>query len=79
MRVDIYKRPEIKGQFSYMAVPEGKTIPQEVIGTDWEIVKPAVECEGAEDLERYSIGTPLEQIKAKGYAITSSEKFLNGH
>lgn len=79
MRVDIYKRPETQGQFSYMAVPEGKTIPQEVINTDWEIVKPGVECDGAADLQDFPIGKPLEQIEAKGYAITSSERFLNGH
>src|SRR5690606_13038469 len=36
MRLDIYRRPEPEGRFSYLAVPEGKPIPQEAINTDWE-------------------------------------------
>ncbi|MEG0885806.1 MAG: DUF6139 family protein, partial [Janthinobacterium sp.] len=30
MRVDIYRRAEHDGIFSYLAVPEGKLIPEEV-------------------------------------------------
>jgi hypothetical protein len=76
MRVDIYKRPEIKGQFSYMAVPEGKTIPEEVTADEWEIVKQGLEFDNAVDLHKFSIDKPFEQITAKGYAITSSQGFL---
>jgi hypothetical protein len=76
MRVDIYKRPEIKGQFSYMAVPEGKTIPQEVTGNDWSIVEQGREFDKPADLHEFSIAKPFEQIEAKGYAITSSKDFI---
>lgn len=36
MRVDIYRRAEHDGIFSYLAVPEGKLIPEEVTNTDWQ-------------------------------------------
>jgi hypothetical protein len=35
MRVDIYCRDEAQGKHSYLAVPEGKPIPQEATNTDW--------------------------------------------
>lgn len=76
MRVDIYKRPEIKGQFSYLAVPEGKHIPEEATGNDWAMVEQGLECEETKDLRAFSIDQPLEQIEAKGYAITSSKDFI---
>lgn len=76
MRVDIYRRAEHKGMFSYLAVPEGKRIPEEATNTDWEVEAERVEVdEGDDALPRYHIATPLAQISAKGYAITS----LNGN
>jgi len=75
MRVDIYRRAEDKGLFSYLAVPEGKRIPEEAINTDWEPEAQRVEVdESADTLALYPIASPLAQISAKGYAITS----LNG-
>jgi hypothetical protein len=72
MRVDIYRRAEHKGMFSYLAVPEGKRIPEEAINTDWEPEAQKIEVdEGNDALPRYHIATPLAQISAKGYAITS--------
>ena len=72
MRVDIYRRTEHKGMFSYLAVPEGKRIPEEATNTDWEVEAERVEVDEASDtLPRYHIATPLAQISAKGYAITS--------
>ncbi len=72
MRVDIYRRAEQKGMFSYLAVPEGKLIPEEVVNTDWEAEAQRVEVDEAVDtLPRYHIAAPLAQISAKGYAITS--------
>jgi hypothetical protein len=76
MKVDIYKRPEIKGQFSYMAVPEGKTIPEEVTDNDWAIVEQGMDFDDAMDLRNFSIDKPFEQMEAKGYAITSSKNFI---
>ena len=37
MRVDIFKRKESDGFFSYLLVPEGKNLPGEVTNTDWAI------------------------------------------
>jgi hypothetical protein len=72
MRLDIYKRPESGGKFTYLAVPEGKEIPQEAISVDWEITEQAVNVDdNADDLPKYAIQTPLKQIRDKGYAITS--------
>ncbi|NRR29079.1 hypothetical protein HSX11_02670 [Oxalobacteraceae bacterium] len=72
MRVDIYRRTEPKGLFSYLAVPEGKRIPEEAINTDWQPEAQRVEVDEAADaLPLYPIESPLAQIVAKGYAITA--------
>jgi hypothetical protein len=72
MRVDIYRRAEHDGIFSYLAVPEGKPIPQEAVSTDWLQETAAFEVDEASNaLPDYYIEHPLQQIAAKGYAITS--------
>ncbi|OFA02564.1 DUF6139 family protein [Duganella sp. HH101] len=72
MRVDIYYRDEAMGKHSYLAVPEGKPIPEEATNTDWHPEASQVEVDDErDDLARYHIVHPLEQIGAKGYAITS--------
>ncbi|MBB5608019.1 MULTISPECIES: DUF6139 family protein [unclassified Janthinobacterium] len=71
MRVDIYRRAEHDGIFSYLAVPEGKNIPEEVTNTDWQLEAQASEIEDEADaLPGYHIEQPHQQIAAKGYAIT---------
>ncbi|HEY6773843.1 MAG TPA: DUF6139 family protein [Oxalicibacterium sp.] len=75
MRVDIYRRAEHAGHFSYLAVPEGKMIPGEVINTDWELIDRGMDVnDNAKHLDGYTIDAPFEQIAAKGYAITSVKK-----
>lgn len=78
MRVDIYRRPEHAGHFSYLAVPEGKLIPDEAINTDWEAADRGVNIEdNARHLPDFSIDDPIAQIKAKGYAITSVKNLVS--
>ncbi|MFJ7567801.1 DUF6139 family protein [Herminiimonas sp. NPDC097707] len=78
MRIDIYRRAEHAGHFSYMAVPEGKLIPEEAVNTDWELTNRGVDVEdGATQLANFAIDAPFEQIQAKGYAITSVKKLAN--
>lgn len=72
MRLDIYRRPEHAGRFSYLAVPEGKKIPEEAINTDWEEAERGITLDDGETaLPQFAIEAPFEQISAKGYAITS--------
>lgn len=72
MRVDIYRRPEAGGKFSHLAVPEGKPIPQEAINTDWAGEATSFELdEGSERWAEFGIEHPAQQIREKGYAITS--------
>ncbi|RZA29346.1 MAG: hypothetical protein EOP02_04765 [Proteobacteria bacterium] len=72
MRLDIYRRPESNGHYSYLAVPEGKQIPEEAISVDWEEADRGVEmADGQSSLDDFAIEDPLTQISAKGYAITS--------
>lgn len=72
MRLDIYRRAEHDGLFSYLAVPEGKPIPQEAINTDWEAASMALEVDDQADaLPDFHIAQPHQQIALKGYAITS--------
>ncbi|GGB99419.1 hypothetical protein GCM10007205_05930 [Oxalicibacterium flavum] len=78
MRVDIYKRAEHHGQFTYLAVPEGKIIPEEAINTDWELSERGIDVEdNATHLPDFSIDAPHEQIRAKGYAITSVKELAD--
>lgn len=77
MRVDIYCRDEAEGKHSYLAVPEGKPIPEEATNTDWQPKAQKVEIDDNDDnLPTYHIVHPLEQIGAKGYAITSLDEQL---
>jgi hypothetical protein len=72
MRLDIYRRAETDGKFSYLAVPEARDIPEEATNTDWLVEARAIEVDdNAEQLEDYSINRVTEQIAEKGYAVTS--------
>jgi hypothetical protein len=74
MRLDIYRRAERGGLFSYLAVPEGRPIPQEAINTDWESEARGIVFNDDENkLPNFLIEQPIQQIKDKGYAITSSK------
>jgi hypothetical protein len=80
MRVDIYRRPENGGRFTYLAVPEGKVIPDEATNIDWEATERSVDLEDSVDkLPQFSIEDPIEQISAKGYAITSVKTLGDGN
>lgn len=78
MKLDIYKRPELQGQFSFMVVPEGEIIPEEATGTEWEIVARGREINDPKDLSEFSINKPFDQVAAKGYAITAAKDFVEG-
>jgi len=72
MRLDIYRRAENGGKFSYLAVPESRNIPEEATNTDWQVEARAVEVEDdADHLADYSIKHVCEQIAEKGYAVTA--------
>jgi hypothetical protein len=77
MRVDIYSREEAQGKHTYLAVPEGKPIPEEATSTDWHAEAQQVEIDDGQDtLPKYHIDQPLAQISDKGYAITGvSQQF----
>jgi hypothetical protein len=79
MRLDIYKRPETGGQFSYLAVPEGKLIPDEATNVDWQTEERSLDFDDGNDrLAQFAIDDPMEQITAKGYAITSVKNLASG-
>lgn len=71
MRLDIYRRAENDGNFSYLAVPQDRTIPNEATNTEWQIEAKALEIEDeADQLPDYDIERLSEQIAEKGYAMT---------
>ena len=77
MRLDIYRRPEAGGFYSYLAVPEGKMLPDEVTNVDWEAAERSVDINDNDDhLTQFAIEYPFEQINAKGYAITSVKNLI---
>jgi hypothetical protein len=79
MRVDIYRRAEAGEQFSYLIVPEGKPLPEEVTNVDWETEDQGRPLDGnALQLRDYGIDDPARQIEEKGYAITGV-KHLQDH
>ena len=62
MRIDIYRRAEHDGKFSYLAVPESKDIPEEATNTDWEVAQRAFEVQdGANHLPDFAIGIRSEE------------------
>lgn len=72
MRLDIYRRAETDGSYSYLAVPEARNIPEEATNTDWQVEARAVEIDdGAERLPDFAIDNLSGQIAEKGYAVTS--------
>lgn len=72
MRLDIYRRAEQDGKFSYLAVPEARNIPEEATNTDWEIEARAFEVDDdAQQLPDFDIDNLTGQIAEKGYAMTS--------
>jgi hypothetical protein len=72
MRLDIYRRAEHDGKFSYLAVPEANNIPEEATNTDWEIEARAFEVDdNADQIEDFDIDNLNGQIAEKGYAMTS--------
>lgn len=72
MRLDIYRRAENDGKFSYLAVPQDRNIPNEATNTDWEVEARAVEVDDeAEQIADYDIEHLSEQIAEKGYAVTA--------
>lgn len=73
MRLDIYRRAENGGKFSYLAVPEARNIPEEATNTDWEVEARAVEVDDdAQHIPDYDINNLCGQIAEKGYAVTST-------
>jgi len=72
MRLDIYRRAEHGGKYSYLVVPETRNIPEEATNTDWEIEARAVEVDDdADQLPEYDINNLPGQLAEKGYAVTS--------
>lgn len=72
MKLDIYKRAENGGKYSYLAVPEGEMIPEEATNIDWEDAERGYDFNEVDEvLAAYAIAQPVEQITSKGYAITS--------
>jgi hypothetical protein len=73
MRLDIYRRAEHDGKFSYLAVPEARNIPEEATNTDWEVEARAIEVDdNADRMPDYDIRNVAGQIAEKGYAVTST-------
>jgi hypothetical protein len=73
MRLDIYRRAENGGKFSYLAVPEARNIPEEATNTDWEVEARAIEVDdNADRMPDYDISNLAGQIAEKGYAVTST-------
>lgn len=73
MRLDIYRRAEQGGKFSYLAVPETRNIPEEATNTDWEVETRALEVDdNAQQLPDYHIQNLSGQLSEKGYAVTST-------
>jgi hypothetical protein len=79
MKVDVYKRPEQEGIFSYLAVPEGRPIPEEATNIDWETAEHNIDLDqDNEPVHGLSAQDAFEQINAKGYAISRVHKIRIG-
>lgn len=73
MRLDLYRRPEAGGRYSYLVVPEGKPIPEEANSIDWQLAGHGIEISDEEKtVENYQIDGAFSQLERKGYAITGA-------
>jgi hypothetical protein len=80
MRLDIFKRHEDGSRHSYLAVPEGKRIPEEAANADWEAAARGFDFDDTQSkLAQFEIDDPITQINAKGYAITSVKHLAEGN
>jgi len=78
MKVDVYKRPDTPGQFSYLAVPEGRPIPNEATNIDWETADQNIDIdENHQPVHGFSLQDAVQQISTKGYAISSRQNRIN--
>ncbi|EIJ47898.1 hypothetical protein GWL_21390 [Herbaspirillum sp. GW103] len=71
MKVDVYKRPDGGGLFSYLVLPHEEALPPEVTNTDWQLHEQNVDFE--RDGKRHftlEAEDAFMQIGEKGYAIT---------
>jgi hypothetical protein len=72
MNVDIYRRAEAGHKFTYLLVPHGQPLPEEVTNVDWALRQQGIDVdEASAHLHPYEIDQPGRQIEEKGYAITS--------
>lgn len=72
MKVDVYRRLETEGKYSYLAVPEGRPIPNEATNIEWETAWNGLDIDEANDpIDELPADSALHQISTKGYAITS--------
>lgn len=76
MKVDVYKRPEPQGEYAYLAVPEGRPIPNEATNIDWETAEQSVDLDENHEPHGLRADDALQQIDAKGYAISSMRNKL---
>ena len=73
MRLDLYRRPEAGGRYSYLVVPEGRAIPEEANSIDWQLAGEGIEISDEQQpLTNFSIEQTFSQLDSKGYAITST-------
>lgn len=71
MRLDIYRRAEYDGHYSYLAVPASTEIPGEATNTDWLVEATAIDVpDDAQQLASYDILRLPTQLQEKGYAMT---------
>lgn len=72
MRLTLYRRPDTSGQYAYLAVLEGKPIPEEAASTEWELAAGSLEVADDNDtLNEFGITGTYAQLRDKAYAITS--------
>ncbi|MES2070661.1 MAG: DUF6139 family protein [Pseudomonadota bacterium] len=71
MIVDLYRRAESGNKYSYLAVPTGKILPEEVTNTDWQVHSRQLDLEQKDrPIPSLAVDDVLKQISEKRYAIT---------
>jgi hypothetical protein len=74
MKIDVFRTIQTDDDYTYLAIPHGKNIPEDAANKNWilssENIYISQDDDSIEGLDAYDV---LEQIRKQGYAVSHTE------